>query len=92
MPPCRAGATRAISASTNTALTAISVSVVVASGVIGVAPTRIANEIAAVTSAPAIATTPGSASNRRPSLPPGLLKSGSFDVRACEAMSPSKSQ
>ena len=76
-PPCRAaapwrcGGPRGRSArsanSTKAALMAISDSVVVSSGAIGVTPTRMANETAAVTSAPTTATTPGSASSRRPS-------------------------
>jgi hypothetical protein len=52
----------------------ISAIVVVSSGVIGVAPTNMANEIAAVTSAPMTATTPGKASSRRPSAAAALSK------------------
>ena len=63
----------AISRATNPALTAISVSVVVLSGVIGVAPTRMANETAAPISAPTIATIPVNTSRRRPSACAGSL-------------------
>ena len=75
--------------STKPALTAISVSVVALSGVIGVTPTRMANETAALISAPTIASTPVSTSRRRPSVRRRLVQyAGAVSIVESVAISP----
>ncbi len=68
--------------------TIANVSVPHISGAIGVAPIRMAKEMAAVSSAPTMAMMPGNAISRRPSCMPDLRKSGIFSVGTCIAISP----